>query len=465
MRFHIVFVGIVGMAVLGWTEAGTAGAESAGTSSNERPWTGYIRVDPPIVQKGISDIKLIYLNRCAGTCTLSPGPEDSRTNTSSIIQSTVSIPPFAYGDASWQALVECVRELYAPFDIEITDVDPGNTPHFEAIVAGNPGDAGFPSYVGGVAPFGCDIIPNSITYSFAGVWGNEPRIICEVVAQETAHGFGLDHEYHCPDPMTYLTDCGDKYFRDFDAACGENQPAACDCNRETQNSYQLLLAAFGPGKPLEVEITRPLDGMLVGQGFEIQASATYHMPLDRAELHIDGTLIDTVTAPPYVFTAPAELPEGPHELEVRVFSKAGAQGKQTITVHRSPPCTSASQCGDDQTCVEGRCVLGPGSPGGLGETCVNGEDCFSGFCGGDAAGTRYCVETCELGGNGCPCGFSCINAGAGGACWPGGNACDDGGCAVSPGGASAGAGRGSSPALPMVLGFAFGALFLRRRRD
>ncbi|HUH00433.1 MAG TPA: hypothetical protein VML75_00480, partial [Kofleriaceae bacterium] len=177
-------------------------------------------------------------------------PGTAELHSSSIISGTVTVREFNAGNSAWNAVVACVKAMYEPFGVEITDQDPGSTvSHFEAIVAGYPQDIGAGSGVGGVSPFSCGIINNAITYSFANIYGGSVQDICEVVAQETAHAFGLDHEYYCPDPMTYLYGCGAKQFRDYNAPCGEGSARQCACGGSTQNSYQKILSIFGPGTP------------------------------------------------------------------------------------------------------------------------------------------------------------------------------------------------------------------------
>jgi hypothetical protein len=98
--------------------------------------------------------RIIYLNNCIATngCTVRPGGESSINDTSSIIGSTANISKYERPDV-WAQIVDCVRETYAPFNISVTDVDPGNVPHWENIVAGSPEEAGMPSNVGGVSPW------------------------------------------------------------------------------------------------------------------------------------------------------------------------------------------------------------------------------------------------------------------------------------------------------------------------
>src|SRR5690606_38777936 len=96
---------------------------------------------------------------------------DSRTDRSSIARAQTTLTPWPHGEAAWNNLVACVREMYAPFDIDVTDVDPGTANHFEVMIAGVPEAFGFPRDVGGVAPFiACDgQIPNNvISFVFAG---------------------------------------------------------------------------------------------------------------------------------------------------------------------------------------------------------------------------------------------------------------------------------------------------------
>lgn len=47
---------------------------------------------------------VLYLNRCVGFCTVSPGPDSAILNRSSLVNIGRNIPGFSYGDASWNAL-------------------------------------------------------------------------------------------------------------------------------------------------------------------------------------------------------------------------------------------------------------------------------------------------------------------------------------------------------------------------
>lgn len=188
----------------------------------------------------------IFLNRNGGRYT--PGRDDSRANTSIVPNSASTVTAFSGTQAQWQQVVACVRAQFAPFNAVIVESEPSSGEYVEAVIGGRPGQVGLPNGVGGVAPidsFQCNIIPNAIVFAFSDVYGNNPQDVCETAAQEIAHAISLDHELHCPDPMTYLSGCGDKSFRDVDAQCGEYQARACNCGRSRQNSVQVLIEKLG----------------------------------------------------------------------------------------------------------------------------------------------------------------------------------------------------------------------------
>jgi hypothetical protein len=188
---------------------------------------------------------IVYVNRCVGGCQVRSGNNSSINNTSTIIDGTRNLTEFAHGDARFEEVVACLDKVFSPFNMRITATDPGNVPHHEAIVAGTPGQAGFGNGTGGVSPYSCGVIDNSITFTFANAIGSNLADLCDTAAMEIAHSFGLDHEVNCEDPMTYLTGCGEKRFIDADVPCGENAARPCRCGGTTQNSFRSLVAAVG----------------------------------------------------------------------------------------------------------------------------------------------------------------------------------------------------------------------------
>ncbi len=190
--------------------------------------------------------KTIFLSHTGAT--LDPGDNNSSAFTSSIVTEEATIGGWNIDDASWQQTVTCIQNMYSAFDVTVTDQDPGNVDHILALIGGSPEDVGLPDNVAGVSPFttDCGIIENSIAFTFTDVLGDDPQTVCEVMSQEIAHSFGLDHEMLPEDPMTYLDYSGDRTFQDNMATCGEYDPRKCGINgnvcRPMQNSVQLLTA-------------------------------------------------------------------------------------------------------------------------------------------------------------------------------------------------------------------------------
>jgi len=401
--------------------------------------------------------RTLFVHRCPEVvgCPINRGSQDnSITNTSSISQfATTTISAFTRGDAVWAGVMHCVRETYAPFAITVTDVDPGGDPHYEVIVGGDNSELRTDSpTAGGIAPFTCDEIPNAISFVF-DVWGNNAAVICAVVAQESAHAFGLEHEMLPEDPMTYLAGPDNKRFRAEDAPCGEYDPRSCDCGGTKQNSYQQIVDLFGPGAPTPplVSIKTPTTNKIVQPGFITRVDATDDVKVVVVELLIDGVVVGMSETPPFKIAAPADLAEGPHTLEARATDVQNVVATSAgVIVDLGPPCTAAAGCADGDVCVQGLCVVGPGEPGGLGATCQGPTECVSENCVMSSASESFCVETCDLSPGSCPSNFDCIPSGTGGVCWPQPEA----GCCDSR----------SNPTGPALFALGFGVLVLRRRR-
>src|SRR5688500_19970175 len=90
--------------------------------------------------KAVALSRIVYLNK--GGVTLSPGNNDARTNRSTIVTQTTTIPAWNVSAANWQTTVSCFRDLFARFDVQIVETDPGNVPHMEAVFGGTPGQVG-----------------------------------------------------------------------------------------------------------------------------------------------------------------------------------------------------------------------------------------------------------------------------------------------------------------------------------
>lgn len=203
----------------------------------------------PVAKSQRAQTRLIYMNRSGAT--LRPGLNNSSLQTSSIVETMTEITPWEISDDDWAETMSCMRGIYSRFDVQITDRDPGMTPHLEAVFGGHPNDVGLPDNVAGISPFttDCSTIESSVVFTFTDVLPDDPRLMCEVMAQEIAHSYGLDHQMLPEDPMSYLEYDGDREFQDEDAFCGEFEFRTCGIGgnvcRDTQNSVELLTQRLG----------------------------------------------------------------------------------------------------------------------------------------------------------------------------------------------------------------------------
>ncbi len=384
----------------------------------------------------------MYLNRCKTGCTVEPGANNARKPyRSSIPAQTSTIPEFQQGDAIWDAVVECVQDVYAPYNVVVTDVEPPPTSQYHmAIVAGVAADIGRNPNIGGLGLAGCDPIDNAISFTF-DVWGNNPDLICGVIAQETAHTFGLDHEFNCASPMTYLPYCGRTFFRDRNFTCGENSPRdSCRCSGPAQNSHRWLLGKLGanpvPPPGPDVAINSPTANEMVNDGFMVNVMADDRRTIDRVEFWANGTKMSEVKGPElgqsrtlWSWATDASLAGGIIDIDVKAYNDIQVETVKTVTVQKGPPCTTEATCSTGQFCEDGRCKF-PIATGDIGDTCSAGSDCISGLCPLDG-NSGFCSKDCDPNSllTECPDGFECRDGGASGFCWPE----SSGGCGCSTG--------------------------------
>jgi uncharacterized protein (TIGR03382 family) len=421
------------------------------------------------------------------------GNPDARTDRSDLGQGTLS--EFSGSSSEWTQIMHCMTDIMSQFNIQVTDQDPGSTPHFEVMVAGSASQILGSGSQGvlGVADFLCQspgncgsgYIPNALVFDFANDWpqyGGGVSEICGTAAQEIAHAWSLDHTTPSTDPMTYNqypSNPSSLHYQD-NAPCGSDcqggqSPFGLQCSgqnhtcmssgQSTQDEVQTILGLFGPnngGAPdttaPSVAITAPGDGATVMPGFAVSANITDDTAVQTVELRIDNQLVGgALTSAPWAWTAPGSLGAGSHNVEVTGYDAAGNSAKDAVDVTIGSMCTDS--CMDpNQVCVNGHCEDGPSMPGGLGSTCTDSSDCASGTCASDGQGHMYCVDTCDPANDACPSGFTCMAAGSTGVCWPG---ADTGN---GDGGKTGGCNTGGGGSGPILLGLGFAALLFKRRR-
>ena len=450
----------------------------------------------------------LYINRCKGGCTITGGASDDASAMTSSIPcngtatcggggcscsggtgGTFTIHEFTNdqgmtgtaADADWAALMQCIKEVYSPYGVKVTDVMPVNTSFNMGIAAGVPEDIGYSSnQIGGIAhtPRDCSPTNNQISFSFSNIYHGGDRIntMCYVVSQETGHAYGLEHEYEfvqdhssaCTDPMSYRQDCGgQRFFRNKAATCGENATRPCVCGG-VQNSHQRVLAAAGPGtpitKPPTVSVASPTGGP-VQNGEVVTAIAGAQRGIARLELWLNNWKWMEVpgvgwtgTGQPnpasYQLKFPANVPDGVIDLQVKAFDDIEVEtDTAVIHVQKGQPCADASACAMGQKCDQGKCFWDPPT-GMLGDSCTYNEFCTSNICAG-TADKQICTQDCLVGAtDACPMGYDCIMTnGVNGVCF---TSTPPAGCCST---------TDSTPWAPISLSAIALGLVLRRRRS
>lgn len=164
------------------------------------------------------------------------------------------VPGFRGSKRNWRQIMSCVRRKFKDFDVEVTDKRPDSRGYIMVHVGGQPRDLFGRKRMGmgGVAPFNGDVISNVIVFAFSRTLDERTEVVCDTIAHEVGHVYGLDHSYRCSDIMTYLHGCK-KRFVDAVVRCGENKRRDCDNGHASQNSFRRLLDVLGPRKQHEHE--------------------------------------------------------------------------------------------------------------------------------------------------------------------------------------------------------------------
>src|SRR5687767_6241865 len=101
--------------------------------------------------------KVIYMERRG--VELRPGDDYAAQGVSSVLANAGNKPVktrgFNGGDAKWKSIMTCVKKMFSPFDVVVTDERPTDDQFMMVVVGGKPADIGVTDshHVSGLAPF------------------------------------------------------------------------------------------------------------------------------------------------------------------------------------------------------------------------------------------------------------------------------------------------------------------------
>ncbi len=263
------------------------------------------------------------------------GNNDPVGDCSTIFQGVVL--PYS-GDAVKRAsVIQVLRQRVTDFGITVTDLRPDAAPYDMEMVGNWQGEQ--PMFAG-VAP-NIDCFDNDgPEVSFTLESANTADGIAEVVWQEAAHTWGLEHVDDPTDLLYPTTSGSNKQFRDTCSKIVEdtmlnpssgycNQMHTQFCDSGWQNSYQELLELFGESIPdtiaPTIEITAPADGDVIVGDFDLTVSFAD----DQHPVVIDATITLAQDGEP-LGEPQAGSYAGPMELPFPIVGLPA--GEYTITV-------------------------------------------------------------------------------------------------------------------------------------
>jgi len=166
--------------------------------------------------------------------------------------------------------------------------------------------------------------------------GNIP--LANIVGHELGHVLGFRHEHIRPEANA--AQCAeDNQYRGvttYDAASVMHYP---QCNgtsttlaftQKDKDGIALLYGQPGGNMPPTSQITFPANNATVAPTFQVSASIV-DTDIAKADLLIDGVLVDTATTAPFVFQVTG-LALGAHTLEVLATDEGGGTSTATVSI-------------------------------------------------------------------------------------------------------------------------------------
>ncbi|MBC8070852.1 MAG: hypothetical protein IAG13_21170, partial [Deltaproteobacteria bacterium] len=311
--------------------------------------------------------KILYVNfdggQMQGGCGNDPGG-----NCSSIFQGVVL--PYS-GDAAKRAsVIQVIRSRVEDFGITITNVRPASGDYDMEMVGNWQGEM---TEFAGIAPsIDCwDQDGGQVSFTLESAQSADG--IAEIVLQEAAHTWGMEHVDVQTDLLYPTTSGTNKTFND---ACGKivedtmlnesdgwcNQVHTNFCDSGWQNSYQELLLVFGESiadtiAPT-VEIVEPASGAQIAGDFDLvidiaddQSPVVVDMiiTLDSPALEMPSSSPAAAYVGPGQLSFPVEdLPEGDYTVHVAITDESGNPAETQIAFSMLAAAADTSGGGSDE---------------------------------------------------------------------------------------------------------------------
>ncbi len=282
---------------------------------------------------------------------LTSGPDDSRSNLTTITNLAGPYPAYGENGAKRQAVMQAVREDWSAYNAVVTDRRPVSGDYVMTMIG--PGNPDNDSKLGiAVLDCGDARTRNNVVFAFhSSSDSHTATSTATTISQEIGHSVGLEHVDEASDIMNPTNVGGNPAFRDdclplsnADIGCPAQHEAECG-SPEQQNSHRELYELMGPATPdasgPSIELIAPLDGenFDLDETFEIVINADDGFTVHKAALFVNTVLQDTDDAAPFGWTATQSV-SGEYELRVEVQDTQGyirVSNTVTVTVGRTSP--------------------------------------------------------------------------------------------------------------------------------
>ena len=200
--------------------------------------------DTHFVDAVVCEPTIVYLNRDGGDYAHGAA-DDAASNLSVIVDVPRTLAPFPGDAVTWTSLADCIRTALAPFNVDVTETDPGAVAHYELVFTD--------TYWGGagvthVFPSSCRT-GHQIEFVFGTALSTPTRGCYLAMAGLAEMAALLGPGANCLDFTSPGADCDVRYFVDeemscVDAATDLPAPCRCDASATTQNPFAALNALF-----------------------------------------------------------------------------------------------------------------------------------------------------------------------------------------------------------------------------